>query len=358
MRDSKSYRFNQENTTPDFFGNASTTGKVNDKTSYLSYQNQLFLDFNSKYVLGRFRAKTTLSTYNYGYDNLQNNTVGITKNKLKGDAVSFGADWKGKLSNFYVNASATITPGSGRLSGNNFNGELLYKKDSIFTVKGKFGVSNKYPNFNFLLHQSTYDAYNWENNYAQTSTRNLSGSILSKWGNATVNITNIDKYTYFDENNKPQQFGDEVNYLKVKVSKEFKLGKFALDNTVMYQKVANGSDVFRVPEFVTRNTFYYTDEWFKGKPLLVQIGATFKYFTKYKANAYNPLLSEFSLQNDTEIGYPTVDVFFNARVRRTRIYFKADNLSSFVLDKNYFSAPNYPYRDFVIRFGVVWNWFI
>lgn len=358
VRDSKSYRFNQEVTTPDFFGNASTTGKVNDKTSYLSYQNQLFLDFNSKYVLGRFRAKTTLSTYNYGYDNLQNNTVGITKNKLKGDAVSFGADWKGKLSNFYVNASATITPGSGRLSGNNFNGELLYKKDSIFTIKGKFGVSNKYPNFNFLLHQSTYDAYNWENNYAQTSTRNLSGSILSKWGNATVNITNIDKYTYFDENNKPQQFGGEVNYLKVKVSKEFKLGKFALDNTVMYQKVANGSDVFRVPEFVTRNTFYYTDEWFKGKPLLVQIGATFKYFTKHKANAYNPLLSEFSLQNDTEIGYPTVDVFFNARVRRTRIYFKADNLSSFVLDKNYFSAPNYPYRDFVIRFGVVWNWFI
>ena len=126
----------------------------------------------------------------------------------------------------------------------------------------------------------------------------------------------------------------------------------------MYQKVASGESVFRVPEFVTRNTFYYTDEWFKGKPLLVQIGATFKYFSEYKANAYNPLLAEFTLQNDTEIGYPTVDLFFNARVRRTRIYFKADNVSSFVLKKNYFSAPNYPYRDFVIRFGVVWNWFI
>ncbi|WP_353888582.1 putative porin, partial [uncultured Polaribacter sp.] len=24
----------------------------------------------------------------------------------------------------------------------------------------------------------------------------------------------------------------------------------------------------------------------------------------------------------------------------------------------YFSSPNYPYRDFTIRFGLVWNWFI
>ena len=49
--------------------------------------------------------------------------------------------------------------------------------------------------------------------------------------------------------------------------------------------------------------------------MFVNIGVTFKYFTKYNANAYNPLLSEFRLQNDEEIGFPTIDVFFNARVR-------------------------------------------
>ena len=41
----------------------------------------------------------------------------------------------------------------------------------------------------------------------------------------------------------------------------------------------------------------------------VQIGATFNYFTSYKANAYNPLLSEFTLQNTEEIGFPSVDLF-------------------------------------------------
>lgn len=356
-RDSKFYRFNQ-GTASDMFGNANISSKINNKTIYLLYNNQFFLDFNSKYVLGKFRVKTELSNYTYGYENLQNNTVGITKNKLKGDAISFGADWNGRIGNFHVNASGNLTPGSGRLSGNSLSGEAFYKKDSVLTVKGRVGISNKSPNFNFLLHQSSYDDYNWENNFSQIGTRSLGGVIDSKWGNASVDITNISNYTYFDEDGQPQQFSGDVNYLKAKASKEFTFGKFALDNTIMYQKVASGNSVFRVPEFVTRNTLYYTDEWFKGKPLLVQIGATFKYFSEYKANAYNPLLAEFTLQNDTEIGYPTVDLFFNARVRRTRIYFKADNISSFVLKKNYFSALNYPYRDFVIRFGVVWNWFI
>ena len=92
--------------------------------------------------------------------------------------------------------------------------------------------------------------------------------------------------------------------------------------------------------------------------MFVNLGVTFKYFSSYNANAYNPLLGEFVLQNDTEIGFPTFDVFINARVRRTRIFFKVDNVTSPFSKKNYFSAPNYPYRDLTIRFGLVWNWFI
>ena len=357
-RESKFYRFTQTTANTTFFGNAYTTSNINDKTTYLLYNNQAYLDFNSKYVLGRFRVKANYTTYKYGYDSIINYNNNLTKTKLKGNAVSVGADWNAKIKDFYLNASAKIAPGNNRLSGSNLYGEAFYKKDSVFTLKGRLSISSQAPNFNYQLQQSSYDAYNWQNNFNNINTRNLGGTIESKWGNASLDITNIDNYMYFDVDNKPKQASVNINYLKLKVSKEFKFGKFALDNTLMYQNVSSGSSVFRVPDFVTRNTFYYTDEWFKGKPLLVNIGATFKYFTKYKANAYNPLLADFTLQNTTEIGYPTVDVFFNARVRRTRIYFKIDNLSSKFLKPTYFSAPNYPYRDFVIRFGVVWNWFI
>ena len=357
-RESKFYRFTQSTANTTFFGNANITSNVNDKTTYLLYNNQAYLDFNSKYVLGRFRVKANYTTYKYGYDSIFNKNVNLTKAKLKGDAVSFGADWNAKIKGFHLNASTKITPGNGRLSGSNFYGEAFYKKDSVFTLKGRLSVSSQSPNFNYQFLQSSFDAYNWQNNFNNIDTRNLGGTFESKWGNISLDITNIDNYMYFDVDNKPKQASVNINYLKLKASKEFKFGKFALDNTIMYQNVSSGSSVFRVPEFVTRNTFYYTDEWFKGKPLLVNIGATFKYFTKYKANAYNPLLAEFTLQNTTDIGYPTLDLFFNARVRRTRIYFKADNISSMFLKPNYFSAPGYPYRDFVIRFGVVWNWFI
>ncbi|WP_233188611.1 putative porin [Tenacibaculum sp. SG-28] len=356
-RDSKFFTFSQ--TTPsDLIDVNRITGSVNNRTNYLLYDNQLFLDFNSKYVLGKFRVKTTYKTYTYGYESLQNNTVSMTRNQLRGNAVSFGANWNGRIKNFYINASTSITPGKARLAGNDFYAEALYKKDSLLKVKARLKINNRLPNFNFQLLQSNYNKYNWETNMAIVGTRVIGGEIDTKWGSASLDITNINNHAYFDENGLPSQYDGPVNYLKAKVSKEFKFGKFALDNTLMYQNVANGSSVLRVPDFVTRNTFYYADNWFKGDPIYVQIGATFKYFSKYNANAFNPLLGEFTLQNDSEIGYPMLDLFFNGRVKRTRIYFKADNVSSFFLKKNYLSAPNYPYRDFVIRFGLVWNWFI
>ncbi|SHM97518.1 putative porin [Polaribacter sp. KT 15] len=356
--ENKSYEFIQNTLTEDFFGSASSSNPDDKKAISKLTNNQLNLEFNSKYVLGKFKAKAELTNYSYGYDTILNSNSNINKLKIEGNAISFGADWNAKIKNFKLNADASVTPGNGRLSGNYLKGEAVFEKDSIFSVKGTLLLSSKSPNFNTLLHQSEYDAYNWQNDFSNVNTRDLGFDFASKWGNASLNFTNIDNYTYFDEDSKPQQFANQITYLKVKANREFKLGKFALDNTLMYQNVTSGSSVFRVPEFVTRNTFYYTDYWFKGKPMLVNIGITFKYFTKYNANAYNPLLAEFRLQNDEQIGFPTFDVFFNAQVRRTRLYLKVDNATSSFTDKNYFSAPNYPYRDFTVRFGLVWNWFI
>ena len=356
--ENKTYEFIQGSLTPDFFGTANSSNPRNKKATSKITSNELNLEFNSKYVLGKFKAKTNFTNYSYGYDTILNSNSSVNRLKLEGNAISFGADWNAKIKNFQLNADASITPGNGRLSGNFLKGEAVYEKDSVFSVKGTLLLSSKSPNFNTLLHQSEYDEYNWQNDFSNVNTRDIGFDLKSKWLNASLNFTNLDNYTYFDEESKPQQFANQITYLKVKANREFKLGKFALDNTLMYQNVSSGSSVFRVPEFVTRNTFYYTDYWFKGKPMLVNIGVTFKYFTKYNVNAYNPLLAEFRIQNDEQIGFPTIDVFFNAQVRRTRLYFKVDNATSSLTDKNYFSAPNYPYRDLTIRFGLVWNWFI
>ena len=353
----KAYEFSQ-NSPSNFIGTTNFSGNIKDDVNYTFLKNQFFLEFNSKYVLGTFKAKSSIMSYSYGYDKIINQTSNINTRKLKGSAISFGADWKAKVSKFQLDATGEITPGSARLAGTNLQGNLSYKKDSLFDIKASVLLNSKSPNFNYLLHQSIYDAYNWKNDFENIRTQNLGFQIDSRWLNAVVNLTNIENYTYFGEDNKPQQYSENVTYLKVKASREFTYKKFALENTVMYQNVSGGSAVFRVPELIARNTLYYSDYWFKGKPMQVQIGATLNYFSAYKANAYNPLLSEFTLQNTEEIGFPSVDIFFNAQIRRTRIFFRVDNALSDFGTRNYFSAPNYPYRDFTIRFGLVWNWFI
>ena len=187
-----------------------------------------------------------------------------------------------------------------------------------------------------------------------------------------MTYTGIEDYAYFDgvtvtstdgsesyTTPQPFQFGGRVDYLKVKVSRELRWRKFGLNNTIMYQTLLDGESVFKVPELVTRNSLFYEDEWFE-KALFVQTGVTLKYFTSYEMNRYDPVLGEFYLQNEQEFGgFPLIDLFFNVKVRQTRVYFKYEHFNSlFSSNPNYFADPQNPYRDAVIRFGLVWNFLL
>ena len=129
-------------------------------------------------------------------------------------------------------------------------------------------------------------------------------------------------------------------------------------STILYQKVSSGDQVFRVPQFITRQSLFYQDHWFK-KALFVQTGVTGKYFSGYFANGYDPVLSDFFVQDNTKIdGFASFDVFFNAKIRQARVFLTAENAETILFGNNNFSAPSHPYRDFVVRFGLVWNFFL
>jgi hypothetical protein len=141
------------------------------------------------------------------------------------------------------------------------------------------------------------------------------------------------------------------------VNREFKWWKLALDNTVLYQKVDQNDAILNVPQIVTRNSLYFTNYYFK-KALYLQTGFIFNYFTKFYINDYNPVTAEAFVQNTKKVGdFPMIDFFVNARIRQTRIFLKAEHFNSRMTGSDFYTAPNYPYRDFMIRFGVVWNFF-
>jgi hypothetical protein len=353
----KHYLFNQD-AANSYFGSA-YQNIITDSTYHRATDNSLFVELKSKYVLGTLRFKTSYSNFNYGYNNivyLNNQTI---PEKLKGNTLSIAANWNASLKSIALKADAGAIL-QGDLKGNYLKGIASFSKDSLFTAKAILMVKSQSPNFNYLLYQSDYINYNWYPSFENENTRFLGFKFKSeKLVDIEASITQKDFYTYFDEYSKPKQYNDILSYLKIKAHKTITYKKISLDNTLLYQKVSSGNEVFKIPEFITENTLYFTDYVFKGNPLFLQTGITFKYFTKYQANEFNPLLNEFVLQNTTEVGgYPMFDIFINGQIRRTRLFFKLENAASLWTGRNYFATPTQPYRDMTLRFGLVWNFFI
>jgi hypothetical protein len=328
-------------------------------------------DFNAKgyayfdnSIIGKLSAFAGYTGYNYGYNSVLILNDGRIPNRLKGTIIEAGAAYKKEYRGFQLSGKGAINV-AGDFDGNYLNAAASYALNEDNKAEASITVHSVAPNFNFLLYQSDYVNYNWKNDLDNIKSQELHFTLQSKkLLNASVSYTGIDDYTYFgikpnDSTPSPMQYSDRVDYLKVKVEKEIRYKKFGLANTIMYQQVLSGDAVFKVPEIITRNTLYYEDHLFK-RALFLQTGINFKYFTKYNMNAYDPVLAEFYVQNDQDLGgFPLLDLFFNAKIRQTRIFFKWEHFNSVFTSKNeYFSAPGYPYRDAVIRFGLVWDFFL
>ena len=356
----KYYQFTQDSNTP-FFGDAFVSSSISDKSTFENF----YTEFNARYLnktLGAFKASLGYNNYNYGYNSLvilNNQTI---TNRLLGDVLSFGAAYENKIGALDINGEVGFNI-TGDLEGNFINGDVSYMFNDDIEAKAGININSKAPDFNFQLFQSDYLSYNWQNNFRNQQTKQLAIALKSKkYGSLQLDYNTIGNYLYFAKNEgasvKPFQHDGTLNYIRVKFSNEISYKKFALNNTILFQNVFDGDEVLNVPQLVTRHSFYYTNEFFK-KALFLQTGLTFSYFSSYSMNAYDPLLAEFYTQNTTEIGdFPRIDFFINAKISQARIYLKAEHLNSSFTGYDYYSAPNYPYRDFTVRFGIVWNFFL
>ena len=357
----KYYQFDQT-AQNDFFGEAFKLDNLSKKVTLENFNTELGVRYNTK-NLGKIDFRVDYNNFNYGYNALVIVNGETITNRLKGDIISVGGNYANRIGKFKVDGSFGINV-SGKYNGNYFNGAVGYNLNDHAAVMGGINVSSKAPNYNFLLYQSDYVNYNWQNNFDNVQTKQLFFKLNSnKWLDLEADYSTINKYTYFSKDPildlvKPYQHSGTINYFRVKLRKPIQVGKFTLDNTIRYQKVIDGGSVLKVPEFVTRNTLYYTDHVFK-KALFLQTGISFNYFTKYHMNAYDPLLAEFYVQNDRQLGgFPRLDFFINAKIKQTRIFLIAEHFNSSFTGYNYYSAPNHPYRDFAVRFGLVWDFFL
>lgn len=346
------------------FGDVSSDAitKINDHTRYDRLYNKVGAIYENK-TLGKFQFFIENFNYKYFYKLVQ--TVGSVTfpNQLKATINSIGGQYEYRKNKW--NGKAMLSNSISTQAFRNFDANLDYQINDKNKVSFQYQNISKLPNFNYILNQSAYINYTWLNNFKNEKINNITVNANTQWVNATAQFTTLNDYLYFQDVQQvanqqlvtPHQYSGTINYLSLKAAKEFKYKKWALDNTFLYQKVTQKEAILNVPDITLRSTIYFSDTVFKNA-MFLQTGITINYFTEYFANDYNPILGEFFVQNEKQIGnFPMLDFFVNARVRQTRIFLKAEHFNSSFTGNTFYSAPNTPYRDFMIRFGLVWNFF-
>lgn len=381
--ENKKYKFNQNRPGAYFFENYEVSN-VRDSTSFNTLENKLYIQYKDK-ALGQFQLDLYHHNWDYSLGPKEYEKDTLLSNQIKTSQLAAQARWQKEL--FGVTTSAM---GYQSLNKDYATQALALDVKRPLVKDILLGASYKYRsqplNFNFYLAESDYKMYNWDNTHLENQQFNTRSIFIShpKWGRIQGEWTSIDNFTFLNNTTRLRdlnkkfsvevlQTDKKIDYFKARLDQRIDFGNFSWVNNVQYQKVNQEKDpdailsgpiALNVPEWLIRSTLMLTSSIF-NKALFFQTGATFVFFTDYYADQYNPLLAEFVTQNNTKIGeYPRVDFFFNAKIKSSRIFLKLENISAPIehlidIDTpyDYYAAPFVPYRDFSIRFGLIWNFF-
>ena len=381
--ENKTYNFIQNRPNIYFFEKYDTPN-VNDSTTLKSLENKLFLHISDASI---GNIKFDLYHHNWKYDNGYNEYTKdtILSNSLNINRIASKVTWDKKLFGFSTKLMAYKSLNKD-FSTDAFTVNLSRKIFEDFNLEASYKYRSQPLDFNSYLLESDFKEYNWENkNLLNQHFRTRSVALFhNNWGSLKGEWTLINNYIFFYNNTPLSSFNEKfktvvfqtdesIDYMKIRFDQRFDFGNFTWANNIQYQKVNQQKKIdeilgdplaLNVPEWLIRSTFMLTSSIFNNS-LFFQTGATFFYFTEFYADQFNPLLSEFVTQNNTKIGnYPRVDVFFNAKIQSSRIFLKLENVSAPIkhlinIDApyNYYSGPFVPYRDFSVRFGLIWNFF-
>ena len=178
--------------------------------------------------------------------------------------------------------------------------------------------------------------------------------------NASVAVTNNDgKVTSYKNNAIVKQDGSNIQILTAMWQQKLKAGIFHLDTEVVYQKSSN-ENILPLPELSAYANLYLKSALVKDV-FNVELGADARYFTKYYAPDYSPVMGQFYLQNPNEKieigGYSMINVYANLQWKRTRIFVMMYHINQGSGDSNYFLAPHYPINPKMLKIGISWNFF-
>ena len=178
--------------------------------------------------------------------------------------------------------------------------------------------------------------------------------------NTSVPVTNSSgEIISFKNNAAVKQHSGNIQVFTAMLQQKLKFGIFHLDGEVVYQKSSEQS-ILPLPELSAYGNIYIHGNLVKNV-LQASLGADVRYFTKYNAPDYSPVIGQFYLQNPENTvaigGCPMVNVYANLHWKRTRIFLMMYNINQNTGNSRYFLAPHYPISPRILKLGISWNFF-
>lgn len=242
----------------------------------------------------------------------------------------------------------------------------------------------------------------WSNNFESVNTTQLSGSIHYRSRvfqfSPGLTFTRIGNYVFFksiipEAPDGPPRIGEyteenvnRADVMPVQTSGEqviaspmarmniTMLRHIHLRTFAIYSRVLQESqNAISLPELFVNSQLSYENIFFNGN-LDMHGGVDIHWKSPYYALAYDVPIQQFYIQGDPgELNtpfmqpgqegrfktpsVPVIDVFFNAKIKRGRIFFRYNNLMQLITGKGYFPTPFYPGQRNSIDFGFDWSFY-
>lgn len=358
-----------------------------DKTRRTSVKNTIGISLREGFNKWAKAGLTAFLSHEYRNFTLTDTTQVPGERRLthyKENVVSIGGELskrQGRLLHYNVLGEVAVAGEDAGQFSVEGNGDLNVRLfgDTVRLEANAF-IKNQNPVFYFRHFHSKH--YWWNNDdLSKTMRTRVEGKLsIDRWGTLLrAGAENIKNYTYltntstkaaseggestgspiYRNNAAVRQHDGNIQVVTAMLQQKFKWGIFHLEGEVAYQK-SSEQDILPLPEWSMYGNFYIKAGLAK-KVLQLELGADARYFTKYYAPDYSPVIGQFYNQhpdNRIEIGgYPIVNVYANLHLKRTRFFVMMYHINQGSGSANSFLAPHYPINPQMFKFGLSWNFF-
>ena len=225
------------------------------------------------------------------------------------------------------------------------------------------------PDFLSQAYRGSHDY--WQNDFTNIQSSQLNGyihyrnSVLSL--SPGITFTRLGNYVYYDKvshiDTVQQVLPFQSSGSQVFTAPEVRLAitffrHITFSNRAIYTFfIENADQAIRVPELFVNAQLAYANIFFNGN-LDMHAGVDVHWKSAYYAPGYDPVIQQFYNQDEFQSPqFPLVDVFFNARIKRARVFFKYNNLMQIFTGTGYLPTPYYPGQRNIFDFGFDWSFY-